>query len=145
MVIENKASTNLFNSFKNQDTIQFEIGLRFIKMLDIGYITVIYFIFAVIVGKIFNYIFGPYDPDKDKHKSNFRISIELCGVIWLIGMSTYIVRNIVEKIPSPFENIFDFHHRRVKELGSAAVYTLILYQSLSFFIGKLTTFLARTF
>ena len=114
-------------------------------MLDIGYITVIYFICAVIVGKIFNYIFGVYNPDVDKNKSNLRISLELCGIIWLIGMSTYIVRNIVERIPSPFEDVFDFHHKRVKELSSAAVYTLILYQCLSFFRGKLTTFLIRTF
>lgn len=48
---ENKISTNL----ENQNTLQFEFTIRLIKMLDIGYITIIYFIFAVTVGKIFNY------------------------------------------------------------------------------------------
>lgn len=144
MNIEIKKSSDLLN-IQNQNTLEFEIIIRSIKMLDIGYITILYFIFAVLVGKIFNYIFGKYDPEKDKNKSNVKIGIELCGIIWLIGVSTYIVRNIVELIPSPFENLYDFHHRRVKELGSAAVYTLILYQCLSFFRGKLNTFLDRTF
>jgi len=139
----NKISTNLI---ENQNTLKFEVTIRFIKMLDIGYITVIYFIMAVLIGKIFNYVFGYYNPETDTKKSTFMIGIELCALIWLMGVSTYIVRNIVsELIPSPFENFHDFHHRRVKELGSASVYTLILYQSISSFRGKLGTFLARTF
>jgi hypothetical protein len=145
MNIENKKSTNIFDSFKDQKTLQFEFVIRFIKMLDIGYITIIYFIFAILVAKVFNYIFGEYDSESDKNKSNFKICIELCGIIWLIGISTYLIRNVVELIPSPFENVFDFHHKRVKELSSAGVYTLILYQCLSFFRGKLSTFLTRIF
>jgi len=130
---------------KNNNTFSEEFIIRFIKMLDIGYITVIYFIFAILVGKLFNYLFGIYIPEDDKNKSNIKIGIELCFVIWLIGVSTYIVRNIVELIPSPFENMHDFHHKRVKELSSAAVYTLILYQCSSYFRGKLTLFLTRIF
>jgi hypothetical protein len=145
MSIESKKTTNIFDSLKNQESIQFEIVIRFIKMLDIGYITVIYFIFAVLVAKIFNYFLGKYDPEIDKEKSSFIIGVELCAIIWLIGVSTYIIRNIVEIIPSPFDGVFDFHHKRVKELGSAAVYTLILYQCFFFFRGKLSTFLSRTF
>jgi hypothetical protein len=138
---ENKISTNL----ENQNTLQFEFTIRLIKMLDIGYITIIYFIFAVTVGKIFNYFFGEYNPNVDTHKSNIRIGIELCGIIWMLGISTYIIRNIVELIPSPFNNIYDFHHKRVKELSSAGVYTLILYQCMSYFRGKLNLFITRTF
>jgi len=138
-------TTNMSSTNEDQTTLKFEVTIRFIKMLDIGYITVLYFIFAIIVGKIFNYIFGPYNSSADVNKSTFRIGVELCAIIWLIGISTYIIRNIVEIIPSPFENFHDFHHKRVKELTSASVYTLILYQCLSSFRGKLNTFLGRTF
>lgn len=144
--MNNKISITNTNAIENQNTLKFEATMRFIKMLDIGYITVVYFIMAVIVGKIFNYVFGNYNPISDTKKSTLMIGIELCGLIWLMGISTYIIRNIVsELIPSPFENFHDFHHKRVKELGSASVYTLILYQSISSFRGKLGTFLARTF
>jgi hypothetical protein len=129
---------------KSSDLLNKNI-LGSIKMLDIGYVTILYFIFAVLVGKIFNHIFGKYDPEKDKSKSNIKIGIELCGLIWLIGVSTYIVSNIIELIPSPFENPHDFNHTQIKELSSTAIYTLILYQCLSFFRGKLNTFLDRTF
>jgi DMSO reductase anchor subunit len=142
---ENKISTNLFSSFKNPDKLNTELHLRFIKMLDIGYTTVLYFIFAILMGKIFNYFFGKYNTNIDVNKSSFMIGLELCGLIWLMGISTYIARNIVELIPSPFENMYEYHHRRLKELGSAAVYTLVLYQSISIFRGKLGTFLEKTF
>jgi len=122
-----------------------ELKIRFIKMLDIGYITVLYFVSAIIVGKIFNYMFGTYLPDQDTGKSTFRIAIELCAIIWLIGVSTYIIRNIIEILPNPFENILDSHHKKLKELSTSTVYTLILYQCLSLFRGKLNTFLVRTF
>jgi hypothetical protein len=146
MINKNKTSTLLpITTLENENTLQFEFTIRLIKMFDIGYITIIYFIFAVIVGKLFNYFFGEYNINVDTNKSNIRIGIELCGIIWIIGISTYIVRNLVENIPSPFENFHDFHHKKVKELSSAAVYTLILYQCMSYFRGKLNLFISRTF
>jgi len=142
---ENKPSTNLFDSFNNNNSFNIELHVRLIKILDIGYITVLYFISAYLVSKLFNYVFGKYEPNVDTNKSTFVIGIELCGLIWLLGISTYIVRNIIELIPSPFEDIYGFHHKKVKELGSAAVYTLILFQGAFLFRGKLNTFLLRNF
>jgi len=127
------------------NVIHSQLVFRSIKVLDIGYITIIYFIFAIIVAKIFDMMFGQYDPEKDKHKKTYKIGIELCGIIWLIGVSTYFARNIIELIPSPFDNIGGFKHRRVKELSSAAVYTLMLYAGSYYFKSKLDTFLARIF
>jgi hypothetical protein len=129
----------------NQNEFKLDATIRFIKMLDIGYVTVIYFLAAILVGKLLNYIFGIYDPEADANKSSYKIGLELCLLIWLMGISTYIVRNIVGEIPSPFDNLYGFQHRRVKELGSATVYVLILNQSFSLFRGKLLTFLNRTF
>jgi len=129
----------------NQNMFKLDATIRFIKMLDIGYITVIYFLAAILVGKLLNYIFGIYNPESDTNKSSYKIGLELCLLIWLMGISTYIVRNIVGEIPSPFDNLYDFQHKRVKELGSATVYVLILNQSFSLFRGKLLTFLNRTF
>jgi len=116
-----------------------------LEILDIGYITIIYFICAVIVAKIFNHFFGPYHVEVDNNKHSIQIALELCGIIWLIGISTYVIRKIVKLIPSPFDGIYDFHHDLVKELSTAGVYTLILYQCSFFFRGKLNTFLTRFF
>jgi hypothetical protein len=62
------------------------------------------------------------------------------AMIWIIGVSTYIIRNIVELIPSPFEGIQGLIHKRVKELGSAGVYTLILMNSTAVLSNKLKQF-----
>ena len=126
------------------NTISFEILIRSIKILDIGFITIIYFIFAILVAKLLNYFFGTYKHESDKNKSKYIVGLELCGIIWLMGVSTYLIRNLVELIPSPFENVYEFHHHKVKELSSAGVYTLILYQSFSYFKLKLESFLLKT-
>jgi len=129
----------------NSINLKLEIIKKCIEIFDIGYITIIYFIFAIIVAKLFNYFFGPYHKEDDANKHSIQIAIELCGVIWLIGISTYIVRKVAKTIPSPFDGIYDFHHELVRELSTAGVYTLILYQCSFFFRGKLDTFLTRFF
>lgn len=124
-----------------QSNISIEILIRSIKILDIGFITIIYFISAILISKFLNYLFGPYDPEKDKDKSKYLIGLELCGIIWLMGISIYLIRNIVEKIPSPFDTMYGFQHNKVKELSSAGIYTIILYQSFTYFKLKLELFL----
>ena len=128
-------------NISTEKTISLEILIRSIKILDIGYITILYFICAVLVAKFLNNLFGPYKPEDDKNKSKYLIGTELCGIIWLMGVSTYLIRNVVERIPSPFDDVYGFQHQKVKELSSAAVYTLILYQSFTYFKSKLEVFL----
>jgi hypothetical protein len=38
----------------------------------------------------------------------------------------YFARNFVELIPYPFDNLFGFHHNKVKELSGATAFTFVL-------------------
>lgn len=103
-----------------------QLIFRTIKLLDIGYIAAIYFVVAMGVLWIFDKLFGKYDKKKDESKSKFRIGAEIFGMIWLVGIVVYAVRNIIgDYIPSPFEGIGGFEHKRVKELTNAGVFTFI--------------------
>jgi len=62
---------------------------------------------------------------------------ELVLQIWCFGMLTYLARNIVEIIPSPFNGICGFQHNRVKELSSAATFSIILIWNSHNFIAKM--------
>jgi hypothetical protein len=106
--------------------IQKELTIRSIKILDIGYIAAMYFIIGLIGAKMFDRIFGTFDAKKEDAKHFAQVTAELIGMIWLVGTSTYIVRNLAELVPSPFDGLYGFKHSRVKELTSASGYTLIV-------------------
>jgi len=117
--------------------------IRIIKIFDIGYIAALYFILGIISIKLFDYVFGQYDPKKDDAKSIYQIGFELIGMIWIFGIFIYIVRNIVAGIPSPFDKLFGFDHYKVKELGFSTVYTLILMGFSYHFQSKMVHFNKR--
>ena len=110
-----------------QDIVKnINLGFRFIKLFDMGYITVVYFIFAIIIAVFLNKLYGSYNIKKEREKSTFRKCMELVGMIWLNGIIIYLVRNIAPFIPSPFDNIYGFKHTKLKELHSAYVFEFIL-------------------
>jgi hypothetical protein len=98
---------------------------RFIKICDIGYITVIYCIFAVILARVFNEIFGKFNEEEEKKKGKLRQFIEISFIFWIYGIVMYTVKNIVEIFPSPFDGINGFKHNLVKELKSGSVFTFM--------------------
>jgi len=108
------------------DIVPKDIDFRFVKILDIGYITVIYFIIAMFVSRLFEIIFAQYDKYINKSEHYIFIIIEIIIMMWLVGVSTYIVRNLVELIPSPFDGVSGLVHKKVKELGGAGVYTFVI-------------------
>lgn len=134
----------LFKSF-----LKDEMEMRSLRILDIGYIAVLYFIFGLICSLSIDRAYGEWTLAREEQKSIFRIGIELLGMIWLFGILTYVVRHIVELIPSPVSYIplsnpsRKFDHLSVKELSSATVFTLILMGTSYHFRQKLEYFYKR--
>lgn len=114
-----------------------EILFRFIKICDIGYITAIYLLFALILSTLFNKIFGTFDKNKEKQKSDTRQIIEIFCILWLYIVIIYIVKNIVEIIPSPFDGINGFKHDLVKELHTAFSFFFVFLYLQRYFLDKL--------
>lgn len=107
-------------------TIQDELLFRTIKITDIGYITVLYFFSAFFLSTWVDYrLLGKFDPRAADKKTVGRLLAECLLHVYLIGALIYIARNLIELIPSPLDGIAGFEHRRVKELGNAAVFTFI--------------------
>ena len=105
-----------------------ELSFRVVKVFDIGYITILTFAFGILVARLFDFIFTKYEQIVNKNgKPNiFQLLIELAIMMWLVGVSTYLARNIIEVIPSPFEGVAGLVHKNVKELGGAGVFTFIV-------------------
>jgi len=121
-----------------------ELLFRIIKILDIGYITTIYFVIAIFISKITDKIFGEFDENKEKKKSKFRILLELIGVFWLYIVIIYIVKNLVELLPSPFDGINGFQHMLVKELKTGFPFFFIFLYLQRQFLDKLLFYMKLT-
>jgi hypothetical protein len=120
-----------------KQSLKEDIIIRCIKILDIGYITSIYFVLALFVGISIDKLLGPFDPIKNDKKNTWCIAAELILQIWIFGILIYIARNVVEIIPSPFNGIYGFEHNRLKELHQAFVFSIILIWNSHYFINKM--------
>jgi hypothetical protein len=97
-----------------------------LQVLDIGYITVLYFTLGYFVSIFMNKIVGPFDEKKADQKSMGRIFLEVLAHVYVIGLIIYYLRKLVVEIPSPFQGINGFDHNRVPELKSSFVLSFIV-------------------
>jgi hypothetical protein len=102
-----------------------EVGFRLVKIADIGYITILYAISALLFAKVFDKLMKLFDTEDDAQKSSLRLFIEIIVYLWIAGIIMYLVRNIMGIIPSPFEGLYGFEHLRVKELDRGGVFIFI--------------------
>lgn len=115
-------------------------GFRLIKILDIGYVTLLYFLLAIITAVLLDKLYGNYDESAEKKKSTGRKALDLIGMIWLNGVIIYLVRNLLPFIPSPFNGIYGFEHNRLKEIDSAYVFDFVLIYNQTNLVERMEVF-----
>jgi hypothetical protein len=114
-----------------------------IKILDIGYITVLYIMFSIGFAYVTDKVMGKFDEKKQRNKSDVRLTVELICEMWVYGVFIYIVRNLVGLIPFPLDGYNGFEHRRVKELTNTSVFTFTYIFFSDYLKTKLTYFYNR--
>lgn len=102
-----------------------EIIIRSIKIIDIGYITIIYGIIALILAKLCNIFTGTFDESKEKTKSIYVSIYEVMLYLWFIGTIIYIARNLLPIIPFPLDGVYGFDHMSVKEVTNIWVFAIL--------------------
>jgi len=120
--------------------LQNELIIRSIKILDIGYIALLYFIPAMVLAQLMDQLYGEFDKDAELKKSMWQRAIEIIGLLWINAVILYIVKNLVELIPSPFHGLYGFNHFRVRDLTSAAMFTFVFLFCQNAFRSKLLFF-----
>ena len=103
-----------------------DVLIRLNKMIDIGFITTIYFIMGAIVANIITGYQDKFDSKESDKYTLLKNIFNLVILIWINGVLIYIARNVIEFIPYPFDNYFGFNHKKVKELGMATAFTFVL-------------------
>lgn len=112
-------------------TFKSEARFRFIKIMDIGYMVILYVIFGIFLSKITDAIFGRYTKEETKAKSTLRLIIEVIIIVWFTIVIFYVARNIIEVVPSPFDGLYGYEHSRLKEITNDMIlaFTYIYFQN----------------
>jgi hypothetical protein len=99
-----------------------ELIVRSIKIFDIGYAGAVYFLMALFVIQMFNFIGGDFNIDEEEKKTTSMLLIEVIVRIWVIAVLAYFARNLFELVPFPLEGVYGYQHLRVKEVTSSAIF-----------------------
>ena len=107
------------------------LKFRVVKSADIAYLTLLYFSMPL------DRAFGTFDPVKADKKNVMLLMFEIFAHVAMLGVIVYIVRNVVERIPSPFEGVAGLQHKKLKELGNAAIFVFFLFFYQKYLIDKM--------
>ena len=103
-----------------------EVILRLIKIADIGYVTVLFFAVAIAFANLLDNLFVMWFGKENEKKSTARILFELLCQIVFTGIFSYLGRNIIHFVSSPFNGLYGFDHFKVKEVNSGALLTMLM-------------------
>lgn len=110
------------------------LSFRMVKILDIIYISILSYITIYLLAILSNKLFGgKFDKIKEeeeikKNKNHFyRLFGKGLLVIIFSSVILYIYRNLFELIPSPFDGLYGFEHKRVKEIEAIPVILFFIF------------------
>jgi hypothetical protein len=103
-------------------TLTKELIIRSIKLLDMGYAGAVNILSAIFLVSIINKIEGEYNPLEEEKKSTAKLLLHVILKMWLIVVLAYIVRNVFQMIPFPFEGVCGYKHMKVGEVTSSSIF-----------------------
>ena len=93
-----------------------------LKILHIGYLTIIYLIFGYLYTKLFEMIYGKIDTDTESRKPIGIQILELISMLWFAAVFLFIIYRGAHKIPHPkifktYRYNYSEHFKAIRESG----------------------------
>lgn len=114
-----------------------------VKLLDIGLVTIYFFVFGLAAAKGFDAIMGEFKEENFDDVPLWQLFLQIVTQLFALGIIAYILRNVVKLIPFPFDGVAGFRHQRLKELDGGEVMALVLILFQRNLIDKVLYFVRR--
>lgn len=116
----------------------YSLGIISLKLLDLFLLTIYYFTTGFYISAVIDWIAGPFDETTESKKSTLRLFVESVLYTFALIVIFYIVRNLISRIPFPFEGLYGFKHDLVKEREGDVIFVFILFLYQEYYVNKLT-------
>jgi hypothetical protein len=105
-----------------------DLLMRSIKIVDIAFISTLYFLVAYYLAKSLDIFFTKYigKLEEGKKYTQFQLMTEIIIQMSITGILSYVGRNLIQMIPFPLDKYQGFDHMKVKEVSSGALLTALL-------------------
>jgi len=100
-----------------------DLSYKTVKGLDIAYLAVIQFVFAIFINVGLDKFLLPQQEKLDEHDNIITDFVLLCMMIALLVTLSYFGRRIIRQVPSPFDLIAGFEHHTLPELTDITTIT----------------------
>ena len=119
------------------------IIFRLVKVSDIALVGNYFFFGGIIMSLLINNILPKYDDENVDKVPTAILWRDIFLNVSLIMIIAYILRNIIQLIPSPFEGIAGFEHSRLKELSGGVVLAFSIFSLQPNLKARLLNFVKR--
>lgn len=100
------------------------IGFYAIKIIAIVYSSILYFLGGTLLSVMLDKIVPDTEPN---NKSSLKLFLEIAGIISLIAIGYYIIRNMIQYIPFLLDKQYGFTYSLLKEASGGVIISYILF------------------
>lgn len=107
----------------------------FLRLVDVGLLGIYFLFFSIVFSISVEYVL--IDIFGRTPKNTFLLVIEIFLYASLIMIISYVIRNIVELIPFPFDKMYGYNHKRIGELKGGVIFAFAIILFMKNFKKKL--------
>ena len=101
--------------------------ITIIKIIAILYVSILFGFFGITLSYytdkyILNNIFPYNDSDSD-----FYLVFQISLIVGILGILSYLGRNLIQMIPFPLEGLHGFEYLRVKEVANGTILAIFIF------------------
>ncbi len=118
---------------------------------DLTFVTAYYLVIGFIVSLVLNHVIEILDTRNYKDLPTWQLGLEITAHTLVLSIAFYIIRNIVRRIPYPFDGAGGYKHELLYELDGGIVFSFLilffqrnLIEKISIFQNRIRTMLGYT-
>lgn len=101
--------------------------LQGVRIMNITYLSTIYVTISFLFSYYLNEIVGEFNKEEADAQSTTRLIFEIYLYFALISVASYIIRNIIKRIPFSMDNLFGVHNTKNTEINGGVIFAFAIF------------------